>query len=73
MEPEKNKIKLLNTRQVCALLSISRTTLWRYSKDGTFPSPIILTKQRIAWREDQLNDWIKSRPSPYGIVEVKNV
>lgn len=31
---------LLQNKDVCALLSISRSTLWRWVQNGTLPEPI---------------------------------
>lgn len=42
---------------------IGRTTLWRWIREGRFPKPVRLGANCIAWRADDVNQWINSRPS----------
>ena len=39
----------------------SRTTLWRWVRDGLFPKPRKIGPNSAAWLESELNDWIESR------------
>ena len=39
-----------------------RDHLRRKVKAGEFPKPIALSDSRIAWREDEVDDWLASRP-----------
>ena len=52
--------RILRPKAVCDRLSISRTTLWRKQKDGTFPAPVRLGKNSIGWRESAIQDWLDS-------------
>lgn len=52
---------LLDTREICRLLGISRTTLWRLRQRRDFPSPIRLSTRRIAWRRDAIDAWLEAR------------
>jgi len=40
----------------------SRVQRWRDIKAGTFPQPIVLGKNAVGWYEDEIDDWISSRP-----------
>lgn len=42
---------------------ISRTTLWHWVREGTFPAPIRVGAKRIMWRESELQRWIDDRQS----------
>ncbi len=42
---------------------IAKTTLWRWIREGRFPKPVRLGANCIAWRADDVNQWINSRPS----------
>lgn len=42
---------------------IGRTTLWRWIREGRFPKPVRLGANCIAWRADDVNQWINTRPS----------
>ena len=49
-------------REVMELIRISRPTLYRWLQPGTFPKPIEIGPQKIAWRRDDVIDWIANRP-----------
>ncbi len=53
--------KLLSKPQVLARVPWSDTTLWRRVKDGTFPKPVRLSENRIAWLESDVDEWITRR------------
>lgn len=52
---------LLPPPAVEARTSLSRTTIWRRVKDGSFPKPIRISANRIAWPEAAVESWIASR------------
>ena len=54
-------VKLLSTKQVQELTSLSRTTLWRLESKGLFPSRIQVSPRRVAWSEKEVSDWIEER------------
>ena len=43
-------------------INYCRDHLRRKVKGGAFPKPIELSDRRIAWREDEIDDWLASRP-----------
>jgi prophage regulatory protein len=43
-------------------IDLSRVQLWRMIKAGEFPRPVRLTKQRSAWRETEIDQWMATRP-----------
>lgn len=45
---------------------LSRTTIWRLERDGLFPKRRLLTGKIVAWDEDEIDDWIKSRIQEFG-------
>jgi len=58
---------LIDFRTVAALIGrgadrTSRVYLWRAVRAGTFPAPIKLSENRIAWRRPEVEAWIASRP-----------
>ena len=53
--------RLLRRPQVLERVPVSETTLWRYVKAGTFPRPVRLGKNSVAWRADDVNAWIDAR------------
>lgn len=58
--------RLLRKPQVLARVPWSDTTLWRRVKDGTFPAPIKISENCVAWRERDVNAWIEERAEAAG-------
>jgi prophage regulatory protein len=53
---------LLRERQLLTLvLPIARPTLWAWIARGAFPRPIRLSRGAVAWRREDVLDWIASR------------
>jgi prophage regulatory protein len=53
--------KLLRPVEVCATLSISRATLFRFMKREDFPQPIRMTARVIAWHASAIDGWLATR------------
>jgi prophage regulatory protein len=53
-EPE----KILRIRTVLTRTGLSRSTIYRKMKDGTFPSQIRISEHCSGWRESEINSWI---------------
>ncbi len=51
----------LNDRQAAARYSVSRNTVWRWAKDGSFPKPTQLSPQCTRWRLTDLEAWEASQ------------
>ncbi len=57
------KIELMKIDQVLAACGISKATLYRMIKQGTFMEPVSPTEGRsVAWRSDEVEQWINERP-----------
>jgi prophage regulatory protein len=54
----------LDPRTVCALTTLSRTTLWRRVRDGKFPSPVRISDGRVAWPKAVVEQWLKEKADP---------
>ena len=66
MQPE-----ILRIADVIKMLRISRTTLWRYIKNGSFPSPLALGDEGsrcVGWYAREVKDWLDNRPRKTGEV-----
>lgn len=51
--------RLLRLPEVMKRTGLSRTTVYRYVRMGSFPSPIRLTSKAIAWPETTINDFVE--------------
>lgn len=47
--------------EVTTRYKTSRSTLYRWVKEGRFPKPVSLGPRLIAWRESDLQAWEQSR------------
>jgi prophage regulatory protein len=47
--------------QLIQILNVSKSTIWSWVKDGTFPAPIKLGKNCSAWSSEVVNKWIQSK------------
>jgi predicted DNA-binding transcriptional regulator AlpA len=54
---------LITGRQIGALFGLSRTSIYRMTRDGRFPVPCDIGNGKIRWREDEVRDWLSKLPS----------
>jgi len=59
--------KLINTKELTRTIGVSRATIYRWMDAGTFPMSIELSVNRVAWLEDEVKEWVNSRPRTGGI------
>lgn len=43
-------------------IKLSREQIRRKRKEGTFPEPLAVGKNSVAWLESEIDAWIESRP-----------
>ena len=55
--------QIIRLPDVLAMTGLSRTTIWRLSRSGEFPSPIRLSVRAIGWRRLEVEGWLNSRPA----------
>ncbi len=53
---------ILRTSDVSRLTGLSRTTLWRMERAGTFPARVRLGENSVGWIEEEVRAWIEARP-----------
>ncbi len=53
--------RFLRVKEVEKLTGLSRTTIWRQEREGKFPKRDPISKNRVAWRESEINAWIAKR------------
>ena len=54
---------LLRVADLCALLRLSRTQLYRRVADGSIPRPLHLAHNTPRWRRDVIERWLAERES----------
>lgn len=56
------KPAFLDLQGVSAYLTLSEGTVQGMVRQGTFPKPKLLSKQRVGWLVSAVDAWIESRP-----------
>ena len=56
-------MRFLRVRQVVQLTGLSRMTIYRLELAGKFPKRRKLSQNSIAWREEEIEEWLSTRPS----------
>ena len=41
---------------------LSKSSIYSFIKNGSFPTPIRIGKRAVAWRSEDLEKWVHSRP-----------
>lgn len=56
--------EVLRPQEVCEVLGISLSTLYRLRRAGRFPSEVRLANRLIGWRVVDVEAWVSSRGEP---------
>jgi len=48
----------MRIKQVLQFVPTSRTTLWRWVKEGKFPTPLRLSEAMTVWKAEDVKNWI---------------
>ncbi len=54
--------RVLRRPEVEARTGLARSTLYQRIKDGRFPAPIRIGARAVAWREEDVEQWLSSLP-----------
>ena len=56
--------RFLSKKEVAAETSLSKATIDRRRREGTFPEPLQLGGGRVAWTERSIEEWKSSMLEP---------
>ena len=62
----KSEPKILRLPGVARLTGMSKGTIHRRYREGTFPRPLKLGVQSIGWRRKDIDEWLESLPRAGG-------
>ena len=51
--------RIVRIEEVCRLVGLSRSTIWREEKAGRFPKRIKISRQAVGWRLKDIQDWLR--------------
>jgi prophage regulatory protein len=57
-------VRFLRFPAVRARTGLSRSTIWRLERQGAFPRHRRISRNAVAWVEDEVTAWILSKVSP---------
>ncbi len=49
---------ILRRPDVEAVTGLSRSTIYKWMDEGSFPKPVKLGPRAVGWREADINDWL---------------
>lgn len=49
-------------KDLTSLFKVNASTIWRWLANGEIPAPLKLSANTTAWRVDEINEWIATRP-----------
>ena len=58
--------RLLRLSEVQARCGLSRSSLYRQMRNGSFPKPLKVGLRAIRWSESEITAWMESRPRASG-------
>lgn len=50
---------MMNIHEVCELLRVSRTTLWRWRRDGVGPEPVQVGPRTLRYRRAEVEAYLR--------------
>lgn len=68
----RNALKLVNCLQVEEITGLSKSTIYRLMNEGKFPRPVKLSKNRVAWRSYDIENWLSNLPKSGGLKNDQN-
>ena len=54
-------LKTYRFSELQEIIPVSRSTLWRWVRNGRFPAPISLGPNTRAWREEDIRTWLDEK------------
>lgn len=60
--PQSQPPQLLRLPAVLQMTGLGRDSVYRLAREGLFPRPRKITERSSAWRADEVQAWIDSRP-----------
>lgn len=59
--------KILKLPDVIDRCGLSRSSIYAFIRDQTFPAPIPLGKRSVGWKSDEITTWIEQRAEMRGV------
>ena len=57
--------EIIRIKDIIKITGLSRTSIWRYIRKGSFPEPVALGgpgSRAVGWHASEVREWLDSRP-----------
>lgn len=54
--------RFMRLPEVCKAVGVGKSTIWGNVRRGAFPCPVKVSENCTAWRSDEVEAWMASRP-----------
>lgn len=54
---------LLKLKQVCEIVGMKKSSIYKAIADGEFPPPVKIGKRAVGWLASIIFEWVAKRPS----------
>ncbi len=54
-------MRIIRLKDVISTTGLSRSTIYKYIKENTFPKPVDLGGRAVGWVEEEVTDWVLTR------------
>jgi len=54
-------VRFIRPREVVEMIGVSRTTLWRMVREGSFPKPVRISKGNAGYLLETVEAWMRAR------------
>jgi prophage regulatory protein len=61
MNSQDTQVLVVRMSRLVEMIGLSRSTIWKLLSEGKFPNPIRLGSRSIAWRINDIEEWLQSR------------
>jgi prophage regulatory protein len=55
-------IEFYRLKDLTQIFKVNASTIWRWLAAGEMPEPLKIAANTTAWRAEEINEWIASRP-----------
>lgn len=54
---QQNEALFYRAKDICELMQVSRSTVYRLTRDGILPQPLKLTARMVVWKKSDIEQW----------------
>jgi prophage regulatory protein len=56
-----DEIRLYRLRELSARVGLARSAIYKAIQEGRFPKPVRIGARAVAWRHQDIADWLQAR------------